>query len=415
MSTSNPEDLKNLFAAVKNGNVTVARDLLSKGVDPNGRNAQDETPLMVTAPKGNLDIFDLLQKAGADLGARTKDGNLVLFRAAMCRHGNEAVALEMLQRIVNVVGIGPDRDRLNYVLVRCSADRSPDYLRALVRFGADPNFRTEEGESAMLRAVWENRPEAVSALLATGANPIATVPRGRSLSWLEHIPRRYWDKPLIDLAAGKRLGRITDLLLAAGATPTAPSAVLDIAVSWEKIEGWLQAHAPQWTPLKAGATEREIAATQSDLNLTFPAEFQSCYAKHNGSASLFPGVDVQHYLMPLSEIVQHWQMLGSRLDGNDFEGSDGKADIGIAPVPWCKAWVPFVSNGGGDYYCLDLAPSENGTVGQIISFNHETGDRWLIAPSLRTWLADLAQELQAGRLRYEAGKGLVDALDRGNV
>src|ERR1700722_1230914 len=206
MSTSNPEDLKKLFAAVKNGDVAAARDLLSRDVDPNGRNAQNETPLMLAAPKGNLEIFDLLQTAGADLGARTKDGNLVLFRAAICRHGNEAVALEMLQRIVNAVGIGPDRDRLSFVLVRCSADRSPDYLRALVRYGADPNYSTGEGESALLTAVWENRPEAVDALLAAGANPNATVPRGRSLSWLENIPRRYWDQPLIDLAAGKRLG-----------------------------------------------------------------------------------------------------------------------------------------------------------------------------------------------------------------
>ena len=109
MSTSNPEDLKKLFAAVKNGDVAGIRALLTQGVDPNGRNAQDETPLMVAAPKGNLEIFDLLQKAGADLGARTKSGNLVLVRAAMCRHGNEAVALEMLQCIVNAVGIGPDQ------------------------------------------------------------------------------------------------------------------------------------------------------------------------------------------------------------------------------------------------------------------------------------------------------------------
>ena len=240
-------------------------------------------------------------------------------------------------------------------------------------------------------------------------------PAWLSLSWLENIPRRYWDKPLIDLAAGKRLVRITELLSAAGATPTAPRAVEDIAACWEKIDGWLRAHAPQWTPLKAGATEREIAEAQVALHVTFPADFQTCYAKHNGSESFFPGVEVHHYLMPLSEIVACGKMLGNQLDGDEFGESEGKADIGIAPVPWHKAWVPFVSNGGGDYYCLDLAPSENGTAGQIISFNHETGDRWLIAPSLRTWLADLAQELQAGRLRYEVGKGLVDALDRGSV
>jgi cell wall assembly regulator SMI1 len=100
-------------------------------------------------------------------------------------------------------------------------------------------------------------------------------------------------------------------------------------------------------------------------------------------------------------------MLGEKLDRNEFAGIEVIADIGIAPVFWHKGRIPFVSNGGGDYYCLDLAPGEEGVVGQIVSFNHETGERWLVAPSLRMWLSDLVQELQAGRLRYEEGKGLV--------
>jgi cell wall assembly regulator SMI1 len=112
--------------------------------------------------------------------------------------------------------------------------------------------------------------------------------------------------------------------------------------------------------------------------------------------------------MPLSEVVAHWKMLGENLDRNEFAGIDVTADIGLAPGFWHKGWIPFISNGGGDYYCLDLAPGEEGAIGQIVSFNHEIGERWLVAPSLRMWLSDLVQELQAVRFSYEKGKGLVN-------
>jgi ankyrin repeat protein len=178
MPTTGPEANKELFKAVKDGNVSIVRQLLAQGLDPNGRNTANETPIMTAAEKGNLEIFDLLQQAGADLGARTKNGNMVLFRAAVCRRGNEGAGLEMLRRVMTTVGIGPNQEKFNRVLVLCSAERSPDYLRALVDFGADPNYHMGDGEYALLSAVWHNRPEAVSAL--PGAVKFSRIVSGRT-------------------------------------------------------------------------------------------------------------------------------------------------------------------------------------------------------------------------------------------
>jgi cell wall assembly regulator SMI1 len=74
---------------------------------------------------------------------------------------------------------------------------------------------------------------------------------------------------------------------------------------------------------------------------------------------------------------------------------------------WHRGWVPFASNGGGDYWCIDLDPARGGTAGQVIAYSHESGERGLQSPSLRRWLFDLAGELESGGLTYEAGVGLV--------
>ena len=60
MSTASPEVVKELFKAVKGGDISKVRELLSQGINPNERNSSDETALMAAAEKGNLEIFDLL-------------------------------------------------------------------------------------------------------------------------------------------------------------------------------------------------------------------------------------------------------------------------------------------------------------------------------------------------------------------
>jgi cell wall assembly regulator SMI1 len=409
MPTSGPDPAADLFSAVKKGNVSAVRELLAQGVDPNSRDRGNETPLMAAARDGNLEIFGLLQQAGADLAARAKDKNLTLFHAAACPHGNEAVSLEMLQRLIQALGSGADKNALSLGLVLSCADRSTDHVRALLRSGADPNFTNSDKEFPLLVAVWENRPETAVALLEGGANPNATVPPGKTFSFTENIPRRYWHRPIIELTQGKRLRKVVEFLSKAGASPSPRGPVSDVVTSWERIEAWLRTHAPQWTPLHPGATEQQLAEAQAKLNLTFPSDLRACYAKHNGSQDFFPGIDTSRYLMPLSEIAQHWEMLARNLDAGEFAGIAIKADIGIAPVFWHKSWVPLISNGGGNCHCLDLAPSAGGEIGQILSFNHENGERWLIAASLRTWLSDLADELETGQLHFAEGQGFVNA------
>ena len=79
----------------------------------------------------------------------------------------------------------------------------------------------------------------------------------------------------------------------------------------------------------------------------------------------------------------------------EFEGDLSQPAKGIRGDKWFNLkWIPFMSNGGGDSYCIDMDPAKGGKVGQIISMNHEHGRRELLAPSIKEFLGRLAHGLE---------------------
>ena len=193
-----------LFKAVDANNVAEVTQLLEKGADPNARNTQQETPIHQAAIKGYEEIFNALDKAGADLKAKVGGRVSVFWRAAICIHGDEAAATRMYRRVVEAGGL--DNDCLGRLITMCAGDRSAEYIRGLLKLGADPNWEDREKgsagegkhETALAVAVWFKRTDTVKELLAAGANPNAVVPKRQSLDWTEDIPRKLQDKPLIE-------------------------------------------------------------------------------------------------------------------------------------------------------------------------------------------------------------------------
>jgi cell wall assembly regulator SMI1 len=133
------------------------------------------------------------------------------------------------------------------------------------------------------------------------------------------------------------------------------------------------------------------------------------YLAHNGSddAGFFPKGDVGYVLLPLSELVSDWKMWKELLEGGEFEGEKARGSPGVRGDWWNVGWVPFASDCGGDYYCIDLAPARGGKKGQVIAMAHDSGARKLLAPSLREWLARFADQLEAGKYRYDEDEGLI--------
>jgi cell wall assembly regulator SMI1 len=398
-----------LFAAVVRGDSARVRELLSKGTNPNAVNACGDFAIMAAALQGNVEIFTLLEQAGADLNAKGRQSTSVLRSAAACIHGNEAVAIAMLKQIVPKVDLSEYGEALSQLLSR-GREHSPEYLRELIRLGADPNYQNEEGETALLHAVWQNRPDLVKELLKAGAAPNVRAPETiREFSSFEDMPRKFRGQPIIELATGKRLPEIVKLLKAAGARGGAPARPAveqsdDIHVSWKRIEDWIKGNAKGWKPLKKAATDKQIQKAEADLDISFPDDLKEFFRRHNGSDGFIPAAGCHYALMPLAEVVADAAMLAKLQAAGDFDSSKAKPDRGVRKAWWHKRWIPLASNGGGDYYCLDLDPAGGGTAGQLIGFKHDAGERSLMSSSLRRWLFEFANDLESGGLRYEKGE-----------
>ena len=79
------------------------------------------------------------------------------------------------------------------------------------------------------------------------------------------------------------------------------------------------------------------------------------------------------------------------------------ADRGVQPVWWCKGWLPWATNGGGDYLALDLDPGPGGLHGQVVYFGHADDYREVFAPSLTDAISLLTNDLESGELMVLEG------------
>ena len=109
-------------------------------------------------------------------------------------------------------------------------------------------------------------------------------------------------------------------------------------------------------------------------------------------------------MLSTDRILQEWKVWKELLEINTFDqnGSIRKieAPSAIQSVWMHQAWIPFTYNGGGDHYCLDLAPTSSGKKGQVITMIHDDAKRQLLGESFEAWVADYVQKLETGFYVY---------------
>jgi cell wall assembly regulator SMI1 len=195
---------------------------------------------------------------------------------------------------------------------------------------------------------------------------------------------------------------------------------MDVRESWARIEAWAGENAPtlhkSWRPpAKDGAIEK----LQGKLGKSLPADFAESLRVHDGQKAdaedgLFPFADEvlgampAFRLLPLAEISREWTMMKKLHDRGEFDGRQTKPGRGVRRDWWATGWIPIADDGGGDYFCVDLAPGKGRTAGQVIVFLHDMDERPLVAKSYAAWLERLAKGLAAGKYILDEGEGVVE-------
>jgi cell wall assembly regulator SMI1 len=158
--------------------------------------------------------------------------------------------------------------------------------------------------------------------------------------------------------------------------------------------------------LKDAGTIENIHSLELLIGKKIPQDFIDAYLIADGSAEgsvrLFNGLS----LLSIAEIVQLWQAMKEIKASGAFI-KDGKeiladADSAIKSDWWNEGWLPITDNMSGDYTVLDLAPTEEGTYGQVFQYWHDSSYRTLEASSFKNWMIRAIENIEKGIAKYDA-------------
>ena len=185
---------------------------------------------------------------------------------------------------------------------------------------------------------------------------------------------------------------------------------------WKRIETQLQIEAdceklPSADALgdfQPGASEEEIQIAEAALGVVFPEDVRASYRIHNGRMLIGDSDQRLRRLCSLQEMVHLWEMMKTYAHGEKGKVADDWLTWNGQPIrvrveTWNVKWIPLLDS-DGDLFCLDLAPTSHGQMGQIIDSDAENGmDHTWLAPGWHAFLSTFADDLEAGLYCYENG------------
>lgn len=178
------------------------------------------------------------------------------------------------------------------------------------------------------------------------------------------------------------------------------SRMLTIDECWE----FLEAKVGGRSALPEGVPEEVIREAESAMCVELPDDFRKFLQRHNGSGAFsikpYKIGGGSQYFMAIKDIVgmrANMAELGARFEGKeDFGEQDGP----IKENHWNKSWIPFTENQCGDHIFIDLDPPEEGTLGQVVDWWHETALSTFQSDSLREWLNEVVSEIKNGEYKF---------------
>jgi cell wall assembly regulator SMI1 len=182
--------------------------------------------------------------------------------------------------------------------------------------------------------------------------------------------------------------------------------------NFQQIEKWLNDNASKILKqsLQDPATSDEIFELEQRIGKNIPDDFKALYLWHNGLSddenfgSLFFGID----FFPIDRIIADYIDKKENYSNEAFPLDKSDPEIDPSNI-YNNNWIKFAFDGSHTGLYLDLAPSTNGTYGQIIFIDDEYSAGILVAKSTTTLIANFAEDLTKNLYHLDE-----DALEDGN-
>ena len=217
VNTPQVDGMTALHWATYQDDLEIAELLVRAGAHVKAANRYGVTPLSLACTNGNAAIVEMLLESGADPNASLPGGETPLMTAA--RVGSLASVRALLSRGVSVDA--KDDRRGQTALMWAAAEGHAEVVEELIKAGADVRIRLASGFTPLLFATREGRTDVVKVLLKAGADVNETVP-------LAGPPRRSYGGRMPPAGASALLLAVTNAhfelasrLLDAGADPNA--------------------------------------------------------------------------------------------------------------------------------------------------------------------------------------------------
>ncbi|MEZ4323349.1 MAG: ankyrin repeat domain-containing protein [Myxococcota bacterium] len=364
-----------VLTAIAEGNAERLAKVLKEGADPHVVDTEGVPALLHAADTGKLAMVKPLLEAGANLASVDNIGWTALM-AAISVASAELVGF-LLEHGANANHVA----REDTPLTIASADAPLGIVTLLLDHGADANLRRPDGWTPLMLAAFHGDLPRIRLLLEHGADPTVTM-----------------GSRLIDAATVAAAHTHTDardaLLEAARALDP------DLGELWGGVQKWCEAKAPHIAE-RFENTVGNAEVPEAWRGLPPEAERQL-----TGWASGLPFYDYAG--LGIDEAIAVWSAMNERAEAGELIGRKPGAlgpDEPIARQYWHEDWIPVARDQDGNLLIIDLAPTETGIPGQLVSWSKEQGPLSVLASGLTPFLRLLAARLRAGRLKVDKRSG----------
>jgi len=177
----------------------------------------------------------------------------------------------------------------------------------------------------------------------------------------------------------------------------------EVAAAWAPIQAWLQSERPDLAEGLQPAASKDALDELAALGV--PAEWRALWAQHDGEGPVLLG---GWSFLPVnggteSVLVERDNLLEM---GRHLAEEPPPTVVGPARAVWAHSgWIPFATDYSGCFLCIDLAPTHEGRMGQVLLVDDD---------ERRVVYAGLLELLDECRSRMEDGFHPDDELDLDN-